>query len=199
MHVAVQVNAFVHSGTKKFLEKATYNLFDFQVKKPEKKRQWSLTSIFQVCLLACTITTASGVLILFLVYVNNSQPHSEPGAQPLQTAIPMVQKAVDPKFKFLNHLPKSKAVVASRSSGDGLHADDLLMAFQVFEFPGGAIQWAWYRNNVKDYLSIEEEAFGSSLNSQRSQMTLGTLRIKSNGLRTRLSCTGITSLPTFCS
>lgn len=33
MHVAVHVNAFVHSGTKKFLENTTYNLFDFQVKK----------------------------------------------------------------------------------------------------------------------------------------------------------------------
>ncbi|XP_057554236.1 uncharacterized protein LOC130830965 [Hippopotamus amphibius kiboko] len=127
----------------------------------EKKRQWSLMSIFLVCLLACTITTAVGVLILSLVYVNSFQPHSEPGAQPLQIAVPVVQKGVDPKFQFLNHLPKSK----------------------VFEFPGGAIQWARYRNNAKDYLSIEEEAFGSSLNSQRSQMTLGTLRIRSSGLR----------------
>ncbi|XP_046942407.1 uncharacterized protein LOC124517145 [Lynx rufus] len=130
----------------------------------EKKRQWSLMNIFLVCLLACTITTAVGVLILSLVYTQNSQPHSEVHlgleARPLQTT-PIVQKAVDPKFQFLNHLPKSK----------------------VFEFPGGAIQWARYRNDVKDYLSIEEEAFGSSLNSQRSHMTLGTLRIKSNGLR----------------
>nr|NP_001362845.2 cupin superfamily member 1 [Felis catus] len=130
----------------------------------EKKRQWSLMNIFLVCLLACTITTAVGVLILSLVYTQNSQPHSEVHlgleAWPLQTT-PIVQKAVDPKFQFLNHLPKSK----------------------VFEFPGGAIQWARYRNDVKDYLSIEEEAFGSSLNSQRSHMTLGTLRIKSNGLR----------------
>ncbi|XP_031297521.1 uncharacterized protein LOC116149725 [Camelus dromedarius] len=130
----------------------------------EKKRQWSLMRIFLVCLLACTITTAVGVLILSLVYVNHSQPRSEVhlGLEALQTAtIPVVQKAVDTKFQFLNHLPKSK----------------------VFEFPGGAIQWARYRNNVKDYVSIEEEAFGSSLNRQRSQMTLGTLRIKSNGLR----------------
>nr|XP_031548327.1 uncharacterized protein LOC116286089 [Vicugna pacos] len=130
----------------------------------EMKRQWSLMRIFLVCLLACTITTAVGVLILSLVYVNHSQPRSEVhlGLEALQTAtIPVVQKAVDPKFQFLNHLPKSK----------------------VFEFPGGAIQWARYRNNVKDYVSIEEEAFGSSLNRQRSQMTLGTLRIKSNGLR----------------
>ncbi|XP_027432303.1 uncharacterized protein LOC113912782 isoform X2 [Zalophus californianus] len=135
------------------------------ISRMEKKRQWSLLSIFLVCLLACTITTAVGVLILSLVYVHNSQPHSHVHlgleARPLQTTVPIVQKAVDPKFQFLNHLPKSK----------------------VFEFPGGAIQWARYRNNVKDYLSVEEEAFGSSLNSQRSQMTLGTLRIKSNGLR----------------
>lgn len=74
-------------------------------------------------------------------------------------------------------------MVVSCSSESVLYADGLLMTFQVFEFPGGAIQWARYRNNVKDYLSIEEEAFGSSLNSQRSQMTLGTLRIKSSGLR----------------
>lgn len=125
----------------------------------EKKRQWSLMSVFLVCLLACTVTTAVGVLVLSLVYINNSQPHLEP--KPQGTTIPILQKDVDPKFHFLNRLTKSK----------------------VFEFSGGAIQWARYRNNVKDYLSIEEEAFGSSLNSQRSQMTLGTLRIKSNGLR----------------
>lgn len=123
----------------------------------EKKRQWSLMSVFLVCLLACTITTAVGALILSLVYIS-SQPHSEPKPQ---TTLATLQKAVDPKFQFLNHLPKSK----------------------VYEFSGGAIQWARYRNNVKDYLSVEEEAFGSSLNSQRSQLTLGTLRIKSNGLR----------------
>ena len=74
----------------------------------EKTKQWSLMSIFLVCLLACTITTVIGVLIVSLIYVNNPQPHSEPGAQSLQTAIPMVPKAVDPKFQFLNHLSKSK-------------------------------------------------------------------------------------------
>ncbi|NP_001358681.1 legumin J-like isoform X1 [Oryctolagus cuniculus] len=132
----------------------------------EKKQQWSLMSIFLMCFLACIITTAVGVLILSLVFVNNSQRHSdahfEPEARPMRTTVvPIAQKTVDPKFQFLNHLPKS----------------------QVFEFPGGAIQWARYRSNVKDYLTDEEEAFGTSLNSQRSQMTLGTLRIKSNGLR----------------
>ncbi|XP_032167302.1 lung adenoma susceptibility protein 2 isoform X2 [Mustela erminea] len=148
-------------------EDAAQNTFSTRkmdtISRMEKKRQWSLMSVFLVCLLACTVTTAVGVLILSLVYVHNSQPHSQVHLEvrPLQTTVPVVQKAVDPKYQFLNHLPKSK----------------------VFEFPGGAIQWARYRNNVKDYLSIEEEAFGSSLNSQRSQMTLGTLRIKSNGLR----------------
>ncbi|KAM5221966.1 dynactin-associated protein [Ctenodactylus gundi] len=132
----------------------------------EKKNQWSLVSIFLMCLLACFITTAIGVLILSLVYVNNSQlrvnAQLEPEAWPLRTtAVPKRPKEVDPKFQFLNHLPKSK----------------------VFEFAGGAIQWARYRNHVEDYLSGEEEAFGTSLNTWKSQMTLGTLRIKSNGLR----------------
>lgn len=62
-------------------------------------------SVFLVCLLACTVTTAVGVLILSLVYINNVQPHSEPKPQ---TTIPIQQTAVDPKFQFLNHLPKSK-------------------------------------------------------------------------------------------
>ncbi|KAM4803487.1 oxalate decarboxylase OxdC-like [Urocitellus parryii] len=132
----------------------------------EKKKQWSLLSIFLVCLLACVVTTAIGVLILSLVYINNSQSRLNvqfaAGVWPLRTTVdPKVQKAVDPKFQFLNHLPKSK----------------------VFEYSGGAIQWARYRNNVKDYLNDEEEAFGTSLNSQKSHMTLGTLRIKSKGLR----------------
>lgn len=63
-------------------------------------------SVFLVCLLACTITTAVGVLILSLVYINNTQLHPEPELQ--ATTIPILQKAVDPKFQFLNHLPKSK-------------------------------------------------------------------------------------------
>lgn len=67
-------------------------------------------SVFLVCLLACTVTTAVGVLILSLVYVHNSQPHSQVHLEvgPLQTTVPIVQKAVDPKYQFLNHLPKSK-------------------------------------------------------------------------------------------
>lgn len=64
-----------------------------------------------------------------------------------------------------------------------VHTDGcLLTTSQVFEFSRGAIQWAQYRNNVTDYLSLEEEASGSSLNSHRSQRTLDTLRIKDSGL-----------------
>lgn len=72
-------------------------------------------NVFLVCLLACTITTAVGVLILSLVYIQNSQPHPEVHlgleAWPLQTVTPTVQKAVDPKFQFLNHLPDSKVCI----------------------------------------------------------------------------------------
>ncbi|XP_044513743.1 uncharacterized protein LOC123231537 [Gracilinanus agilis] len=135
----------------------------------EKKSHWSLMKIFLVCLLACIITTLIGVLILSLVYVSNFRPRADSHFQP-ENDLPKPpetlpdsknENPVDFKFQFLNHLHKSK----------------------VFEFPGGAIQWARYRNNLKDYLSIEEEAFGTSLNRQQSRMTFGTLRIKSNGLR----------------
>lgn len=124
-----------------------------------KKREWSFLRLFLVCLLFCTFAMAIAALIISLINKSNNKHHFEVSFQ--SPTSPQVQRAVDPKFQFLNHLPKSK----------------------VFEFPGGAIQWARYRNNVQDYLNIEEEAFGTSLNSQRSQMTLGTLRIKSNGLR----------------
>ncbi|XP_013848324.1 uncharacterized protein LOC102160380 isoform X2 [Sus scrofa] len=113
----------------------------------EKKRQWSLMSIFLVCLLACTITTAVGVLILSLVYVNNSQPHSnvhlQPETQPLQTAtIPIMQKAIDPKFQFLNHLPKSKgtAWIGVIDSGAVVTTYNIT-AGQVIFFPKNTVHW----------------------------------------------------------
>ncbi|XP_029435704.1 uncharacterized protein LOC115077541 isoform X2 [Rhinatrema bivittatum] len=53
----------------------------------------------------------------------------------------------------------------------------------VFEFQGGAIQWARFRKDAKDYSSDEEMKFGASINNQQSKMTVGTLRIKSKGLR----------------
>ncbi|MEJ1280127.1 hypothetical protein NN561_011067 [Cricetulus griseus] len=88
---------------------------------------------------------------------------------------------------FKSPVPVNADDSPQQSSGtqciDEILEDSLNDENQVFEFPGGAIQWARYRNNIKDYLSDEEEAFGTSLNSLRSQMTLGTLRIKSKGLR----------------
>ncbi|XP_071588216.1 LOW QUALITY PROTEIN: uncharacterized protein [Heliangelus exortis] len=70
-------------------------------------------------------------------------------------------KEVEPKFQFLNHLPKSK----------------------VFKYPGGEIQWARFRNDAREYQSAEELEFGKSLNHHHSKMTFGTLLIKSKGLR----------------
>ncbi|NP_001358736.1 uncharacterized LOC115333224 [Ornithorhynchus anatinus] len=132
----------------------------------ETKTQWSLLTLFLVCLLACIVTTAIGVLILSLVYNSNTNPgismspkgESSPQGMPMA---PSDKVRVDLKFQFLNHLHKSK----------------------VFSFPGGAIQWARFRNNAGDYSSVEEKTFGNSLNRQQSHMTFGTLRIKSNGLR----------------
>ncbi|XP_068958161.1 uncharacterized protein [Petaurus breviceps papuanus] len=135
----------------------------------EKKNPWSLMRIFLICLLACVITTLISVLILSLVYVSTFRSYADiyfrPEANlpkaPESPTDPKQENPVDLKFHFLNRLHKSK----------------------VFDFPGGAIQWARYRNNLKDYFSVEEEAFGTSLNKQQSHMTFGTLRIKSKGLR----------------
>ncbi|XP_078530946.1 oxalate decarboxylase OxdC-like [Lissotriton helveticus] len=130
----------------------------------ERKPSWSLLKMFLVCLLACLITTAIGVLILSLVYVGHFSP--KPGQDSADrdpapsTSAPAGNK-VDARFGFLNHLGKSK----------------------VHEFQGGAIQWARFRKDPGNYDSDEEIKFGASLNSQQSRMTAGTLRIKSKGLR----------------
>ncbi|TFK08066.1 cyclic AMP-dependent transcription factor ATF-4 [Platysternon megacephalum] len=134
---------------------------------PERKSHWSLMNIFLVCLLACVITTIIGVLIISLVYINNIGFLTELNIQKHEITSPKTpiimsdKKRVDVKFQFLNHLGKSK----------------------VFQFPGGDIQWARFRYDVKDYPSDEEMEFGTSINNQRSKMTFGTLRIKSKGLR----------------
>ncbi|XP_064902866.1 uncharacterized protein LOC135575285 [Columba livia] len=130
--------------------------------KEERKGGWSLMKVFLVCLLACVITTAIGVLILSLVYVNNPPfvRDTDGGDKGASSSNPE-EKSVDVKFQFLNHLGKSK----------------------VYTYPGGEIQWARFRNDVNEYLSDEEMAFGKSINNHRSKMTFGTLRIKSKGLR----------------
>ncbi|KAM9367557.1 dynactin-associated protein [Phaethornis superciliosus] len=131
-------------------------------KKEERKGSWSLMKIFLACLLACVVSTAIGVLVLSLVYVNTTaflreSTAKNDGATPPETA----GKKVDIKFQFLNHLPKSK----------------------VFSYPGGEIQWARFRNDVSEYQSDEEMEFGKSINHHQSKMTFGTLLIKSKGLR----------------
>ncbi|XP_010132776.1 PREDICTED: dynactin-associated protein, partial [Buceros rhinoceros silvestris] len=128
----------------------------------EKKGGWSLMKVFLVCLLACVITTAIGVLALSLVYVNNPAIVRETGVKDDSTSSPKpAEQSVDVKFQFLNRLGKSK----------------------VHNYPGGEIQWARFRKDISEYGSDEEMAFGTSINNHRSQMTFGTLRIKSNGLR----------------
>uniref|UniRef100_A0A8B9CW70 Cupin type-1 domain-containing protein n=1 Tax=Anser brachyrhynchus TaxID=132585 RepID=A0A8B9CW70_9AVES len=131
-------------------------------RKEERKGSWSLMKIFLVCLLACVITTAIGVLVLSLVYTSTTGIVKEvsmkdDGASSTKPD----EKSVDVKFQFLNHLTKSK----------------------VFNFAGGEIQWARFRNDVNEYENDEEMEFGKSINNHRSSMTFGTLRIKSKGLR----------------
>ncbi|KAM6391743.1 dynactin-associated protein [Rhynochetos jubatus] len=131
-------------------------------KKEDRKGGWSLMKVFLVCLLACVITTAIGVLTLSLVYVNNIAIMKDTDVKDDGTSSSKPdEKRVDIKFQFLNHLGKSK----------------------VHSYPGGEIQWARFRNDVNEYLNDEEMEFGKSINNHGSKMTFGTLRIKSKGLR----------------
>ncbi|XP_077319114.1 oxalate decarboxylase OxdD-like [Lithobates pipiens] len=140
----------------------------------EKKRPMSLMKIFLVCFLACLITTAIGVLILSLVYLVHFNPRS---SQQMNNPAPDMDKSpsqsggggsnitivnqVEPRYSFMSQLSKSKE----------------------FKFEGGAIQWARYRNNPKEYANDNEKEFGISINSHESKTTVGTLRIVSQGLR----------------
>ncbi|XP_072269917.1 oxalate decarboxylase OxdD-like [Pyxicephalus adspersus] len=140
----------------------------------EKKRPMSLMRIFLVCFLACLITTAIGVLVLSLVYLVHFNPKSSHQSNPApeMDKIPpqtggdgssniTTESRVEPRFSFMSHLSKSKE----------------------FKFEGGTIQWARYRNNLKEYTDDNEKEFGMSINNHQSQMTVGTLRIVSKGLR----------------
>ncbi|XP_039697223.1 legumin J-like isoform X3 [Pteropus medius] len=110
------------------------------ISRMEEKRQWSLLSVFLACLLACTVTTAVGVLILSLVYINNTQLHSEPELR--ATTIAILQKAVDPKFQFLNHLPKSKGTAWIGVVDDGHVVTTYnVTAGQVIFFPKNTLHW----------------------------------------------------------
>ncbi|KAI5280019.1 Dynactin-Associated Protein [Manis pentadactyla] len=135
------------------------------ISRMEKKRQWSLMSVFLVCLLACTVITAVGVLVFSLVYINNSQPHSvhlEPEAHPLQrTPIPIVQKAIDSKFQFLNHLPKYKI-----SYGVNVPSNlaELVMNASYAQSPDSLV-WRYFYNLKGIYeLRNNENIFSEFLN-----------------------------------
>lgn len=65
--------------------------------------------IFLVCLLACVITTAIGVLVLSLVYTTTTHIVKEVSVtDDGATSTKPEDKSVDVKFQFLNHLTKSK-------------------------------------------------------------------------------------------
>ncbi|XP_051630274.1 uncharacterized protein LOC127464143 isoform X1 [Manacus candei] len=122
------------------------------------KKNGNLLKIFLLSLLACSLTTTITILALSLIFVERTEilRNSDVPAPPENPG-----KGVEPKFQFLYHLPKSK----------------------VYTFPGGEIQWARFRRDPLDYGSPAEREFGSSLNSRRSQLTFGTLRIRGGGLR----------------
>ncbi|XP_009074449.1 PREDICTED: uncharacterized protein LOC103803632, partial [Acanthisitta chloris] len=127
----------------------------------EKKGNWSMWKIFFLCFLACLVTTIIGILALSLVMVHHTKflQESIQDFFPVPSQIP--EKVVERKFQFLNHLSKSK----------------------IHKYPGGEIQWARFRRDFQEYQTEEEMEFGKSLNSHRSQITFGTLRIRSKGLR----------------
>ncbi|KAM4808369.1 dynactin-associated protein [Rhinophrynus dorsalis] len=127
----------------------------------DKKHSWSLMRIFLVCFLACLITTAIGVLILSLVYVVHVSPQTSQNTMNPSVEKNPAQTNSESRFSFLNHLSKSK----------------------VFEFQGGAIQWARFRKDPNQYSNEDEMKFGASINNHESKMTVGTLRIVSKGLR----------------
>ncbi|KAM9331041.1 dynactin-associated protein [Gastrophryne carolinensis] len=136
--------------------------------KHEKKRSISRMKTFLLCFLACLITTAIGVLVLSLVYLFNPRSSQQiislgPGQLPPPSCCSSKNstKNVEARYSYMTQLTNSK----------------------VFEFEGGAIQWARYRNNRNEYDNDNEMAFGTSINLHQSKMMVGTLRILSKGLR----------------
>ncbi|XP_075345227.1 dynactin-associated protein isoform X2 [Mycteria americana] len=113
-------------------------------KKEERKGSWSLMKVFLVCLLACVITTAIGVLVLSLVYVKNTAFMKDTGIKDNGASSPKPdEKSVDMKFQFLNHLGKSKGTAWIGV----IHADDNVIttynvtAGQVIFFPRNTVHW----------------------------------------------------------
>ncbi|XP_066458600.1 dynactin-associated protein [Eleutherodactylus coqui] len=81
----------------------------------------------------------------------------------------------------LAELIQTAKYVQSNESDYGKYFYDL-KGSREFVFPGGIIQWARYRKNDTS-LNNTEKIYSESINSHADTLTLGTLRIKSNGMR----------------
>ncbi|XP_053556384.1 uncharacterized protein LOC128647659 [Bombina bombina] len=152
----MQEDGIANSSPQQFQNKKRHHSFV-----QDKKGYFSLLRIFLVCFLACLITTAIGVLILSLVYLGHFNTDTSKDTMNPDAEKSPSQDIKNTQYSFMTHLGKSK----------------------VFEFQGGATQWARFRNNPQDYSNDNELEFGTSINSRQSKMTVGTLRIASNGLR----------------
>ncbi|XP_068855723.1 oxalate decarboxylase OxdC-like [Aphelocoma coerulescens] len=120
----------------------------------------SMLKIFFLCLLASLITTAVAILALALIgRARGAEFPKNPARDP--AASEGTGKSIDPKFQFLHHLSKAK----------------------IHKYPGGEMQWARFRKNLRDYENLEELEFGLSINGRRSQISVGMLRIRRRGLR----------------
>ncbi|XP_063245338.1 uncharacterized protein LOC134546453 [Prinia subflava] len=128
-------------------------------KHSQRKPGRSSMRFFLLCLLASIITTTIGILVLSLIFRDYQEFPKDSGGDEAPGGDP--EGKVDPKFRFLYQLRKSK----------------------VHKYPGGEIQWARFRRNSQEYENLEFQEFGNFLHSHKSQLTLGTLRIWSRGLR----------------
>ncbi|XP_030047770.1 uncharacterized protein LOC115461854 [Microcaecilia unicolor] len=127
---------------------------------------WRWCRYFLLSFLASLITAAIAVLILALLYVKNNKPSSNPDAlvnSPVLGLGACLKEApfnVDTKFLFLNNLHKAKANV----------------------YQGGLVSCAGYLGNSTQYSSMEAAAFGISINTYQSKISVCTIRIFGGGL-----------------
>uniref|UniRef100_A0A8C3UDJ2 Cupin type-1 domain-containing protein n=1 Tax=Catharus ustulatus TaxID=91951 RepID=A0A8C3UDJ2_CATUS len=135
-------------------EKSQRNKKEFQ-NVPKKFPGGSLLRFFLLCLLASLLSTALGVLLLALLGNKSGEWKGESTTETTNSG------QGEGKFKFVHRLENAK----------------------VFKYPGGEIQWARFRRDRREYENSEAEEFGRSLNFYGSQITVGTLRIWSQGLR----------------
>ncbi|KAG8599166.1 hypothetical protein GDO81_002910 [Engystomops pustulosus] len=103
-----------------------------------------------------------------------------------------IRTFMKPKEDQAINLPKNLAELIQNASYVQSNSTDVWKYFydlkgsKEFIFPGGIIQWARYRKNGAG-LNETEKIYSESVNSHTDTLTLGTLRIKSNGLRRHIS------------